>query len=373
MKLYDLDHAATTALSPLVYKAMQPYMKHDYGNPSSMHKIGIHNKKAVNDAKKGIASLLNCSFEELIFTASGTEATNLAIKGYALSHPDKKEIITTPIEHKATLNTCLFLEKMGYKIKYIKIDSKGFIDLEDLKKLITDQTLLVSIIWANNEIGVIQDINGITKITQEKNVALHMDAVQMIGHFPIDLSKLDIDFVSISAHKFFGPKGVGLLYKNKKRTITPLIHGGSQEFGLRSGTDNVYGIIGLYEALKLSYSVYHHKQEALNVTTKKLFEALKREFAFILNGPDVDSFRLPGLLSCSFEGKLAHRLQYALNKQGLYVSTGSACRTDSIEVSHVIKALHDKGEGTVRLSLGYDLEDKDIDMIVSRFRRALED
>lgn len=373
MKIYDLDHAATTKLDPNVYEKMKPYLVNHYGNPSSMHMLGIENKKAMNEAKKGIASLLNCNYKELIFTGSGTEAINLAIKGLAFKYPDKKEIITTPIEHKATLNACHFLEKMGYTIKYLKIDHDGFIDLDDLLFKISDQTLLVSVIWANNEIGVIQDIEKISAITKKYQCYLHVDAVQMLGHYPIDLKKYNVDLMSFSAHKIFGPKGIGLLFKQNDLEIEPLIHGGNQEFSLRAGTENMCNIIGFYEALKRIHEIYYQKQTLLTEMTQHLYDQLSTHFKLILNGPKLTFHRLPGLLSLSFEGIKGHVLQYQLNERGILVSTGSACNETNLEVSHVIKALHNHGEGTIRMSLGYDLTVKDIDYIVKQFVEILND
>lgn len=372
MKTYDLDHAATTKLDPKVYSKMKPYLESYYGNPSSLHTIGIENKKALNDAKKGISSLLNCDYRELIFTASGTEAINLAIKGLAFKNSNKKEIITTKIEHKATLNTCHFLETLGYKINYVNLDPDGFIDLKDLEEKLNNNTLIVSIIWGNNEIGVIQDIDKIANIVHAHHSILHVDAVQMLGHFKIDLQALDVDLMSFSAHKIFGPKSVGLLYKKKPIEIEPIIHGGAQEFNLRAGTENIYGIIGFYEALKNIHDVYLNQQQDLQDITKSLYDQLKARFKFRLNGPDLNDHRLPGLLSLSFEGISGHVLQYQLNQRGIYVSTGSACNETSMEVSHVIQALHDHGEGTIRLSLGYGLSSKDILYIVEQFSDILE-
>lgn len=373
MKIYDLDHAATTKLDPIVYEKMKPYLETYYGNPSSIHQIGIENKKAINGAKKGIARMLNCDYNELIFTGSGTEAINLAIKGLAFKHPLKKEIITTPIEHKATLNACHFLESIGYKIIYLNVDQDGFIDLDDLSKKINHQTLLVSIIWANNEIGVIQDIERISKIVKQHEVFLHIDAIQMLGHYVIDLQTIDVDLMSFSAHKIFGPKGIGLLYKRRMVEIEPLIHGGNQEFLLRAGTENVYGIIGFYEALKQVREIYVDKQNELRLITQALYEKLASRFKLKLNGPTLEHKRLPGLLSLSFDDIEGHVLQYQLNQRGILVSTGSACNENSMTVSHVIKVINPHGKGTIRLSLGYDITNEDIDYIVKEFSNILSE
>jgi cysteine desulfurase len=373
MKVYDLDHASTTKLDPIVYEKMKPYLETYYGNPSSIHQIGIENKKAINGAKKGIAQMLNCDYNELIFTGSGTEAINLAIKGVAFKYPQKKEIITTPIEHKATLNAYHFLESIGYHIIYLKVDHEGYIDLDDLSRKISHQTLLVSIIWANNEIGVIQDIDKISKIVKKRQVFLHVDAVQMLGHYLIDLQITKVDLMSFSAHKIYGPKGIGLLYKRQSIEIEPLIHGGNQEFSLRAGTENIYGIIGFYEAIKRVREIDLDKQNELVRITRVLYKKLATKFKLKLNGPELDHERLPGLLSLSFDDIKGHVLQYQLNQRGICVSTGSACNETLMTVSHVIQAINPHGEGTIRLSLGYDLTDEDIDYIISQFEDILLD
>ena len=376
MKTYDLDHAATTSLAPSVYEKMKPFLESSYGNPSSMHELGIHNKKVINQTKKGIAELLHCYYDELIFTGSGTESINLALKGYALRHPDKKEILITPIEHKATLQATKFLQGQGFKVLYLKIDEEGYIDLSDLRHKLSLSTLMVSIIWANNEIGTIQHLEEIRRITSYHQVMLHVDAIQMIGHYPIHLKDLDVDMMSFSSHKFYGPKGIGLLYKKKDIEIEPLIHGGGQEFGFRSGTEAIHQIIGFYEALKYVHKDLHKKQKKLNDQTKKLFMMIKKDHDVILNGPSLNDQRLPGLLSLSFKHKKGYELQYALSKQGLYVSTGSACSNQDIEPSHVIKALEIPkiyADGTIRLSLGYDLKEEDLKEISRRFNMILSD
>lgn len=363
MKIYDLDHAATTKLDTSVYEKMKPYLEASYGNPSSMHPIGIKAKKAINDAKKGIANFLKCDYKELVFTGSGTEAINLAIKGLAFKHPEKKEIITTKIEHKATLNACKFLESLGYKVTYLEVDEHGFIDVNDLKSVLSKETLLVSIIWGNNEIGVIQKLDEISQIVKQTEAFLHVDAVQMLGHFPIELNSLNVDLMSFSAHKIFGPKGIGLLYKKHTVTIEPLVHGGGQEFNLRAGTENVSGIIGFYEAVKNVYENYHFKQTELELKTKHLKVMIENVVKCHLNGPEIGQDRLPGLLSLGFPNVLGHELQFALSKEDIMVSTGSACNQSSIELSHVIKAITTKTDGVIRLSIGYDLTFEDIEHI----------
>lgn len=373
MKTFDLDHAATTKMHEAVLKEMLPYLTKSYGNPSSLHPEGIQNKRAINEAKAVIANILHCDPKELIFTGSGTEATNLAIKGYAEKHPNKKEIITTPIEHAATLNTVKYLETQGYQIHYIKVDSLGFIDLEDLKSKLNSKTLLVSILWANNEIGVIQDIEKIAEIVHHLGSIIHVDAVQMLAHEPIDLSRLNVDMMSFSAHKIEGPKGIGLLYKKSAIELTPLIHGGNQELGLRSGTENVAAIIGFKQALVLLNEQYSAKKAYLNSLSRTFLSRIQKVIPCHLNGPEIGEHRLPGLLSLAFERISGMRLQFKLNQLGVYVSTGSACHSNEIGLSHVIEAIHSiNPEGVIRISFGLDTDLKDVDYLVDCFKQAYE-
>lgn len=365
-----LDNAATTKIDDSVFEAMLPYLKDSYGNPSSMHKKGIEAKKAINDARKSIAKHLNCSHDSLVFTQSGTMAINLAIKGLSMMNQDKTEIITTKIDHKATISTCKYLETQGFKVTYLDVNREGYIDLEDLRKAITTKTLLVSIIWANNEIGVIQNVSEILKVTKEEGVYLHLDAVQMLPHYPIDLETLPVDLMSFSAHKLFGPKGIGLLYHRPGMALSPMIHGAKQEFGLNAGTENVSGIIGFSKAVENAYTYYHKKQEALKEKTDLLEKKLLETFPCYINGPK--SNRLPGLLSVSFKDQKGHELAYELSKKGIYVSTGSACNESSIELSHVIKAITDDTPGVIRFSLAYDLTNEDIDYIIQSLKDLLE-
>ncbi len=371
MKTFYLDHAATTKLNEVVLKDMMPYLSGSYGNPSSLHSLGIQNKKAINDAKKQIAKILNCRHDELIFTASGTEATNLAIKGYALKHKDKKEIITTKIEHAATLNTVMYLASEGYIVHYLDVDHQGFIQLSDLEKLMSSNTLLVSIIWGNNEIGVIQDIHKIAQIVHQKGSILHVDAVQMLAHDLIDLEALNIDMMSFSAHKIEGPKGIGMLYKKSSIELIPLIHGGGHEFGLRSGTENVANIVGFSKALSLLSENSDQKRKQLNLIATQFLEALKQEIPFILNGPVIGKDRIPGLLSLSFKGISGLSFQFKLNQLGIYVSTGSACHSNEIGVSHVISAIKcTNPNGVIRISFGLDFDLGNLPYIILCFKQV---
>jgi cysteine desulfurase len=370
MKKIYLDHAATTPINPLVYEKMKPFLEDFYGNPSSVHELGAQTKKAINESRRKIASILNCKPTELFFTSSGTEATNWAILGYADKNPDKNEIIISEIEHHATIHTCEYLEKRGYHTHQIHVNEKGFIDLKELENKINKNTLMVSIIWGNNEIGTIQDIDKVRDICKKHNVILHVDAVQMVGNHEIDLTKLSIDLMTFSAHKFYGPKGIGMLYKRESIEIENLIHGGMQEKGLRSGTENVAGIIGLAEALELSFQSLHDYKKNLLALSNTLFNLLKKEIPTIrLNGPEIGKNRLPGVLSLSFDSIRSFDLAFALDKEHIYVSTGSACNATDIRPSHVLRAINQENiekTGTIRISFGAQNKIENISYIANK-------
>lgn len=363
MKPLYLDSTATTALDPRVFDAMRPFLEDIYGNPSSIHRPGILAKREINLARQSIGRLLNIDPQEMIFTSGGTESINLALKGLAFAHPEKKEIITTPIEHKATLKACDFLSRLGFTIHYVKVDHQGFVDLLHLESLISSKTLVCSIIWGNNEIGTIQDINAISKITQKHGVYLHVDAVQMIHHFPLDLKKYPIDLLTLSAHKFRGPKGVGLLYLKDGIRIEPLIHGGAQEFDRRAGTENVAGIVGMRKALELVYASHHIHRERLNRMAQSFLNVLEKKEDVRLNGPLVGPNRIPGQLNISFKYQRGFDMAFELDKHKIYVSTGSACNSNAIEPSHVLTALSvdpDYIGGSLRITFSEEHTDDDI-------------
>lgn len=375
MKKIYVDNAATTPLDKEVLKAMLPYLKNQYANPSSMHLMGIDVKKQINQARQKVAELCGVSQKGVIFTSGGTEATNLAIRGYASKHPEKIEIITSVIEHHATLHTLDQLEKNGYIIHRLPVNHEGFIEIEAFKKVISEHTLLATFIWANNEIGTIQDIKVLGEICKKYQCLLHVDAVQMIAHEKIDLSVLPIDMMSISAHKFYGPKGTGALLMKDHVSINPILYGGNQEMGLRSGTENVYGIIGLTKALeRMVEHVDERKQHA-----QMLCHSLKKRIQEVIpnvicHGPFDDSKRLPGLISLSFKGVSSQSLAFGLNDLGIYVSTGSACLSNEIKESHVLKAIHvDPSYGTLRLSFGKDNQIEEIDEIVKRIKKVYDE
>ena len=355
MKVY-LDNASTTNVSKEVYEAMKPYFKKEYGNPSSLHNKGISNRKVINTSRKTIASLLHCNHREIHFTSCGSESINWALKGLAFSNNIKGEIITTKVEHHATLHTVEFLEKMGYIIHYLDVDNEGFINIEQLKELVNDNTLVVSILMANNEIGTIQNMSEIADICSEASTYLHVDAVQVACHKDLDLTELNADLVSFSGHKFQAPKGIGMLYIKKGTKIENLIHGGQQEQDHRAGTENVPYIIGITKALEIGVNQLGMYEESLNKYANYFLKELDNaKIEYILNGPPIGIDRLPGNLNLSFKDLDGSDITYYLNKNGIYVSTGSACDSESIEASHVLQAINvpkNYIDASLRFSIG---------------------
>jgi cysteine desulfurase len=367
--MHYLDNAATTKVSKEVFDAMEPYFTNNYGNPSSIHGAGIDAKKVINTARNKIASLLHCKPSELVFTSGGTEATNTCLKGLAFSNHTKGEIITTKIEHHATMRTTEFLEQLGYSVIYLNVDAQGFINLNELRTKISDNTLFVSIILANNEIGTIQHIKEIKKICEDARTYLHIDAVQAFTHIPINIEELDVDFISISAHKFHGPKGIGALYIKEGIEIEPLIHGGSQERNRRAGTENVPFIVGFAKALEIGLQELPEYRKHLDEYSHYLLNRLvEKDISYRLNGPDIGEDRLPGNIRLTFKDCDCHELQYNLHKMGIYVSTSSACDSDNIGISHVIQAIYpdskDYKHGALRISLGTNTKFDDIDAFI---------
>lgn len=361
------DYASTTKIRQEVYEAMLPYLQEEFGNPSSLYTIGIRNKKIINQCRKTIASLINAESHEIYFCSGGSEANNWAIKGVAFAHPDKREIITTKIEHPSVLNSCRFLEKLGYIVTYLDVDAEGFVNLQELEDKITDNTCLVSIMTANNEIGTIQDIQAIGEICTRKGVLFHTDAIQAISHLPIDVKQLKIDLLSFSAHKFYGPKGIGCLYISKNTKIENLIHGGNQEREKRAGTENVAYIVGMAKAIELSYREMYSDNVRERDLSQLLYHKLKDAIPDMrLNGPEIGNRRLPGNLNISFKHVDGSQLCFELNEEGICVSTGSACHSDMIEPSHVLQAIKvpdDYIKGTIRITIGKDTTEEEIDKL----------
>ena len=367
MKVY-LDNASTTNVSKEVLEAMIPYFKEEFGNPSSLHEKGIKNRKVVNESRNKIAELLNCKKSEIHFTSCGTESINWALKGLAFKNKTKYEIITTNIEHHATSNTCNFLEGLGFTINYLKVDNNGFINIDELRDMVNDNTLVVSIIMANNEIGTIQNIKEISSVCDQARTYLHIDAVQAACHSLLDIKDLNVDLLSISGHKFHGPKGIGLLYIKEGTHIESLIHGGQQELKKRAGTENVPYIVGFTKALDLGISNMDNYTKRLNDYSRLFLDRLDKEnIDYLLNGPNIGDERLPGNLNISFKDIDGLVLTYLLDKRGIYVSTGSACDSESIEPSHVISAIGvpmDYINATVRFSIGNETTVEEVNYVI---------
>jgi cysteine desulfurase len=376
MEVY-LDNASTTQVSKEVFEVMKPYLVSEFGNPSSLHNKGIRIRKVINSSRKQIAQLLNCDCKEIYFTSCGTESTNWALKGLAFANKTKGEIITTKIEHHATLHTVQFLEELGYIIHYLDVDKEGFINLTQLRRLINNNTLVVSIILANNEIGTIQNIEEISKICETSSTYLHLDAVQAISHIPINIKELNVDLISISGHKFHAPKGIGLLYIKEGTHITNLMHGGQQENKLRSGTENVPYIVGITKALDIGINKYNKYADRLNKYAQYFLDKLKENnIDFILNGPQIGDNRLPGNLNISFKDFDGSDITYYLNKAGIMVSTGSACDSTSIEPSHILKAINvpsDYIDASIRFSIGEYTTFEELEYATNTLIRILND
>ncbi|MFW6298951.1 MAG: cysteine desulfurase family protein [Bacillota bacterium] len=353
-----MDYAATTPASDHVRKAMDRTLEDFPGNPNSLHTLGIEARKRYNQAKKSIAKNLGTHWKNIIITGSGSEASNTAIKGYHALHPEKA-IVTSTIEHAATMNSVAHVEKTGGKVFWCPVDSKGFLRMDILEDhLKNDDVGLVSIIHSNNEIGTVQDAEKLRALTERYGALLHMDMVQSAPHMPIDLDRMDVDMASFSAHKFFGPRGVGVLFKKASVEIEPLIHGGSQEHNLRAGTENVSGVVGFETALNDTLKAHAKRQGQIRKNGEAFLSALEREGVdFILNGPDYRSnYRLHNVLNLGFESQNAASLAFELNQRGIYVSQGSACHENSVELSHVLKGIKvHKGyiQGSLRFSISH--------------------
>lgn len=364
-----LDHAATTYVKPEVFEAMKPYFVEEYGNASSLYSIGRSNRKAVEEARATIAKCLGLADpNEIYFTASGSESDNWALKGAAFAARKKggKHIITSKIEHPAVIETCKYLEKEGFEVTYLNVDSEGFVDPADVENAIRPDTLIVSIMYANNEIGTIEPIKAIAEITKKHGVLFHTDAVQAAGNIHIDIKDLGVDMLSISGHKFYGPKGTGILYIRKGVKLESLIHGGHQERGKRAGTENVPGIIGFATALELAASStdqYYKKTHALR---EKALDLITKRIPYIkLNGPKED--RLPGNLNISFRFIEGESLLLMLDMKGIKASSGSACSSGSLDPSHVLMAIglsHEIAHGSLRLTFGESNTESDVEYLV---------
>ena len=361
-KLVYMDNSATTPVKQEVLDEMLPYFNIKYGNPSSIYSLGSHSRTAVETSREKIGSTINAKGKEIFFTAGGTEADNWAIKGVAYANKEKgNHIITSKIEHHGILHTCEYLEKQGFEITYLDVDEYGVIDLNQLKESITEKTILISIMFANNEIGTIQPIKEIGKIAKENGVYFHTDAVQAIGHIKIDVDELNIDMLSMAAHKFYGPKGIGALYIRQGVKIDSLITGGAQERNRRAGTENVPGIVGMGKAIELAYENLDEKNEKLIYLREKLIKGIFDNIDYVrLNGHPTN--RLPGNVNICFEFIKGESLLLSLDMEGIAGSSGSACTSGTLDPSHVLLSIglpHEIAHGSLRLSLGdFNTEDE---------------
>lgn len=362
-----LDNSATTKMDERVLEEMLPYLKEDYGNASSLYSLGRKSKKAIEDSREKVATILNCRPDEIYFTSGGSESDNTAIKGIARANRKKgNHIITSKIEHLAVLDTCKELEKEGFDVTYLDVDSKGKVNIEELKKAIRKDTILISIMYANNEIGTIQDISEIGRIARENNVYFHTDAVQAVGNLDIDVQTQNIDSLSLSGHKFYGPKGIGVLYVRKNVKFNKFIAGGHQERNKRAGTENVANIVGLSKALEISYNELKEHREKILYLRNYYEEKVKKNIDnIIINGDEKN--RLPGNSNISFIGVNGQDLLLNLDMIGICVSSGSACTSGSIDASHVLIALGVKEEvakSSIRVSIGKYNTKEEIDYLV---------
>lgn len=382
MREVYLDHAATTKMKKEVLESMLPYFEESYGNPSTSYKLGLENKRAIEEARKKVANAIGAEYEEEIyFTSGGSEADNLAIKGIAKARKNRgKHIITSEIEHSAIINSCKQLENEGYEITYVSVDTSGIIKLNELENAIREDTILISVMFANNEIGTIQPIFEIAKIAKSKNILLHVDAVQAVGSIKIDVKKMNIDMLSISAHKFYGPKGIGALYIRNGIDVEPLISGGHQEKNIRAGTENVPAIVGMGKAIELANKNINEYSKKLAYLRDYFIFEIQKNISFVrLNGHIYK--RLPGNVNLSIEGVNNQTLILLLAERGIYCSGGSACNTFANNPSHVLKAIALPNEvinSSIRITFGEEntLDDvkyvvKNLTQIVERIRKNL--
>ena len=355
MKKYYLDNAATTPTDPRVLQAMLPCFTEVYGNPSSQHAFGQTAKHLVEEARKTVASFIEASPEEIIFTSGGTEGNNTVIEGIAHARREKgNHVITSKIEHHSILEPCHFLEKEGFEVTLIPVNEYGIVDPDDVRKAITEKTILISIMHANNEIGTIQPLTEISKIARENGIYFHTDAVQTFGHFPISVNELQIDLLSASAHKLYGPKGIGILYVRKGTRIEPILRGGDQEKRRRASTHNVPGIVGLGKAVELAKEEVVNEIEKLTVLRNMLIDGILTKIEHSrLNGHP--SQRLPNNVNISFSYVDGGSMLLKLDMEGIACSTGSACTSSNLEPSHVLSAIGlplELAHGSLRFSLG---------------------
>lgn len=375
MKRVYLDHNATTPVHPEVLEAMLPYYKERFGNASSVHSYGREAREAIDEAREQVAELIGADPREIVFTSGGTESDNFAIKGVAFLNRGKgNHIITSAIEHHAVLNTCKYLEKKGFEVTYLRVDEHGVVDLNQLVDSITDKTILITIMHANNEIGTIQPLEEIGRIAKEKGIPLHTDAVQTVGKIPVNVDELQVDLLSLSGHKIYGPKGVGALYVRRGMRLEKLIHGGHHERNRRAGTENVPGIVGLGKAAQLALKNMDREREHLWKLSERLKEGIVKRVKFVRQNGHPQN-RIPNTVNLSFEFVEGESIVLGLDMHGICVSTGSACTSGSLEPSHVLMALNvppELAHGSVRFSLGSGNTEEEIDYTIEKVAEVVE-
>lgn len=375
MKKIYLDYAATTPVDPRVVKAMLPFFNKKYGNTMSLHSLGQEAALALEKSRKIIGSMINAKPEEIIFTGSATESNNTVLKGLAFANiPKKNHLIISSIEHDCVLESASWLEKQGFEVTRLKVNREGFVNLEELRKTIKKETLLVSIIHGNNEIGTIQDIEAIGKICYEKNVFFHTDASQSLGKVDIDVRKMNIDLLTASSHKIYGPKGAALLYKREGIMIEPLLHGGGHEMGLRSSTSNVPAIVGFAEACRILINEGKEENQRLTILRDMLIDEILRSIKETkLNGDNKK--RLSNNVNISFYGVEGESLTMELDFNGIEVSTGSACSSRTLVPSHVLLAIGlppEEAHGSIRFSLGRWTREQDIKTTIKTLEKVVK-
>lgn len=377
-KLIYIDNAATTSTAPEVVSAMLPFFTEYYGNPSSVYNFAQKSKMAIEDAREIIADSIGAAkSNEIYFTGGGSESDNWALKSTAFGLRDKgNHIITTKIEHHAILNTCAYLEKNGFEITYLDVDSEGFVSLEDVENAITDKTILISVMFANNEIGTIEPVREIGEIAHKHGILFHTDAVQAMCHVPINVTEMNIDLLSASAHKFHGPKGVGFMYMKNSAKLEPFIHGGAQERARRAGTSNVPGIVGMGKAVKLALDTLDKDTHTIINMRNYIVDRILGEIPDVtFDGAEIGSLkRLPSNMHFCFKDVSGDSLLIMLDMNGICASSGSACAAGSIDPSHVLLAIgrsRDEAKGALRLSIDKDLTKEDADYVIDALKAAV--
>lgn len=369
-----MDHSATSPVDPEVFEAMKPYFVDEFGNASTLYSLGRDARKAMENAREHVASLIGAKTEEIVFTAGGTESDNIAIKGTAYKLKDKgNHIITSSIEHPAVDETCKYLENNGFEVTYLPVYEEGIVRISELEDAITDKTILITIMHANNEIGTIQPISEIGKVAREKKIYFHTDAVQTVGKIPVNVEELNVDMLSLSAHKVYGPKGIGALYVKKGVRLEPIMHGGGHEKGLRPGTENVSGIVGLGKACELAQNnLPENSKYITNLRDRLIDGVLNSVEKSYLNGHRTK--RLPNNVNFRFTGIEGESLVLHLDSKGIAASTGSACSSKKLEPSYVLTALgleHVDAHGSLRLTLGKENTEEDINHAIKSIQETV--